>query len=125
MIRNLVTLALTAALLVPSAALAVRAPKKVHFLRAPRMDLPAYSTIGVVGVDGWAGRELESALVTAFLDANRGLGRREGREVKRLSHAPTPCTNAVVTRVVTRRAEFWDTTRSFHVSARAMHQRPE
>ena len=78
MSRTFVALAVAAALLSPSAALAVRAKKKVHFLRAPRMDLPAYTTIGVVGVDGWAGPELESALVTAFLDKTRGLRFGEG-----------------------------------------------
>lgn len=76
--RNLVAITLSLALLSPTAAFAVRAKKKVHFLRPPRMEMPAFSTIGVVGIDGWAGAQMESAMVTAFLDKTRGLRWSEG-----------------------------------------------
>lgn len=76
--RRLVVLPLALALLLPAPALAVRAKKKVHFLRAPRFEMPAFKSIGVVGVNGWFGEQMESAIVTALLDKERGLGWTEG-----------------------------------------------
>lgn len=76
--RTLIALALSSALLAPAPALAVRAKKKVHFLRPPRLDMPAYKSIGVVGIEGWSAAQLEGALVTAFLDQERGLRVGEG-----------------------------------------------
>ena len=60
--RRLVVLPLALSLLLPAPALAARAKKKVHFLRAPRFDMPAFKSIGVVGVNGWFGEQMESAI---------------------------------------------------------------
>lgn len=76
--RSFLALSLVCAVSVPSAALAARAKKKVHFLRPPRLEMPRYTSVGVVGVSGWAAQEMEGALVSALLDKNRGLGWTEG-----------------------------------------------
>lgn len=74
----LIALTLVTALSTPGAALAARAGKKVHFLRPPRLEMPRYSSVGVVDIDGWAAGEMEGALVSALLDETRGLGWTEG-----------------------------------------------
>jgi hypothetical protein len=67
-------LAILGALLLPTACAAAPTPKPIHFLQPPKIELPAFESIGVAAIEGSRAQDLESALIRALTDEDRGLG---------------------------------------------------
>lgn len=64
---------------------AVPVPVDVTFLGPSNLDFPAYESIGISHVSGWRAAEMESSLIKALLDKERGAS---GSSLGALVHSP-------------------------------------